>query len=149
MYRKGLNRLATLDPVKHAWPIPRETLKFFLHTITDPFLRALTWICWKTASRWDEIALLTKQSVKQTTIGQKTAIVIDWWINTKSSQDQPHRDSRFAVVVEHVTIAPKWETLSAYFSRITGRRFRIQPSFIGISNGFTLKHPNIHSKEGR
>eukprot|EP00331_Platyophrya_macrostoma_P009653 CAMPEP_0176416590 /NCGR_PEP_ID=MMETSP0127-20121128/6429_1 /TAXON_ID=938130 /ORGANISM="Platyophrya macrostoma, Strain WH" /LENGTH=96 /DNA_ID=CAMNT_0017796679 /DNA_START=69 /DNA_END=355 /DNA_ORIENTATION=- len=54
-------------------------------------------VCWKTASRWDEITRL--QWPQSFLSASPEEIIIDWGQATKSSRLDPHRAARFVVVV--------------------------------------------------
>ena len=74
----------------------------------------------KTASRWDETTKLTQKSFFGAT-QQPPSIIVDWLQGTKASRTDPHRASRFAVIVGDMT-----EKTSSLWSRRSHPAPRLQ-----------------------
>lgn len=103
MAMKGQVAAGALLPVHQAPAILHHEL---LHPVLSAeILGVMT--CWKTASRWDEITRLTRESFLFPTNADLTnlqilpqdIVIVDWLQDTKASRCDPHRASRYAVIV--------------------------------------------------
>jgi hypothetical protein len=83
-------------PSKQAPPLQLEHLH---HPLLSPHRLALL-LAWSTASRWDEIQRLQRDSFIQVSPEE---IIVDWFTGTKASRTQPFRASRFKVIRSQFT----------------------------------------------
>lgn len=94
----GLRTAAAASQEVHAIPFAPEDLVKIIHT---PFLpahvRTALYLCFKTGSRWDEIAHLTRESV---TILNSHELFINFRAGTKASQRDPYRPDMRVLVAD-------------------------------------------------
>ncbi len=77
-------------------------------------------VCWKTASRWDEVSRLhreafmfpTHEELAELDYPPQEVAIIDWLQETKASRCEPHRASRFAVITGSMTAEIKTRVLA-------------------------------------
>jgi len=82
---KALNRAGALVPKYQAPPIPRSALYAMQSRL--PFREwVATWLCWKLASRANEVLRLTSSSFTHIAQGR---IAVDWLQTTKAGKDRP------------------------------------------------------------
>lgn len=94
---RQLRNAGSLVTTHQATPLAKEALQ-------HPCLgnhRLQFWLAWKTASRWDDISHLTTASF---TIVSPGELHVDWERHTKSSKADPHRPSRYTVIVGDMTV---------------------------------------------
>jgi integrase len=87
-------------PDEQATPMPKPVLERWLNQLTCPFLRLSAMICWKTASRWGEVALLTKEHFIRATPEE---VIIDWSTLPKGRKRDPYTPSMYTVICGHWT----------------------------------------------
>jgi len=88
------------ETIKQATPVTKQQMKVIkARCRNDTRLRLSLWLAWKTASRIDDIANLTKKSfhTKKTKVNE---IVIEWGTKTKTTRRNPFRPTGFTVVLE-------------------------------------------------
>jgi hypothetical protein len=96
-YSGGLRKLSAADPLKQAVPITREQVKHILSNATLGLGdKVAIFLCWKTASRWDEMTHLTKTSFLKV---NDSEIIIRWGARTKTSQTNPWQLTNWTVIV--------------------------------------------------
>jgi hypothetical protein len=88
---KHLRGDGALIPQRQAPPLKRELLD---HPIFIPHRLAVL-LAWSSASRWDEISRLTKESFIAIAPDE---VIVDWFTGTKATRTQPFRASRFTVI---------------------------------------------------
>lgn len=108
----ALRAQGALIPLHQALPIPRHDV-LRIYTSIDLNARMQLMLAWKTASRWDEIQRLTKNSILLNT---RTEIVLYFWQETKGSRTQPFRPDLFVVIRGLFTVE-----LSDYLCRALGQ----------------------------
>ncbi len=88
-----------LKSIRQAPPLRKDEVDHPSLQTAD--LRLALLVAWKTSSRWDEVQRLSAEAVDVYEDPEPTAI-IDWDQGTKASRLDPHRASRYAVIVgEH------------------------------------------------
>jgi integrase len=121
MYATALRSQAAV-PMHQARPATTDQIDRMLDRAAadTPRLRTAIFVAWKTASRWDEVSRLTKESFILVT---EREIVVEWMCNTKTTRLDPFRSSTWTVIAhdapmtEHVDtiqgLAPS-ETLTSF-----------------------------------
>lgn len=96
LHRRSLLGEGAATPIKQAPPLPRELLD---HPTLRPHRLALL-VAWKTASRWDEVQRITRESctILPPTADNPLQVLVDWSDKTKASRCNPHRASRFTLI---------------------------------------------------
>jgi hypothetical protein len=101
MYIAALRASGATVPMEQAYPARREHVRALIeHTLTTspPNMRLAVaiYLVWKTASRWDDILHLKKESLIH---ADNTSLVIEWG-QTKTTRADPFRVSGWTVVEE-------------------------------------------------
>jgi hypothetical protein len=96
-YIAGLRVMGAEKPIKQADPITKQQL---LNIDCPANVKTALALAWKTASRMDEIARLTKESILENT---PTRIIIDFSDRTKMSRGKPFLPENFCVVMGDLT----------------------------------------------
>lgn len=90
----GLQRLVAPLPLRQALPMTPEVIKQLVSN-APLCLRAGLMICWKTASRWGEVALLSRSSV---IASSPSEVIISWGTATKTTKRNPFRPQNYTVI---------------------------------------------------
>ena len=102
-------------PMTQANPVTREDVLALCTRAFDqelPIHQALLYLMWKTASRYDDVTRLTRESV----IFQEDNVAVIEWPATKSTRSDPFRVSGWTVIVEEnipVLLFDALDTISA------------------------------------
>lgn len=138
MYTQGLLADGAGVPIEQAAPMTREQLNWIMSDPACPASapeRMAIFVAWKTASRWDDVAQLTKESFL---VLRDDEIIIDWAQHTKSSRLDPFRPSRWTVIrhrlplsalskfVQNLPAGAKFTSLTT--TRLTGLLHAYQPT---------------------
>jgi hypothetical protein len=108
-YIQGLTALGATTPLKQAIPMQVHDLVKF--AVTLPLReRVAVYLCWKTCSRWAEIAALTGSSFVEVT---KTQLVICWGRTTKTTRMNPFRAQAYTVVEREAGLAEVADVVTA------------------------------------
>jgi hypothetical protein len=85
-----------LKPIRQAPPLLKEELHN--PVLLEPIIRFPLLVGWKSSSRWDEVGRLLGKGL---TVHEEPElmVIIDWDQATKASRLDPHRSSRYAVIV--------------------------------------------------
>lgn len=83
-------------PEKQAEPLKKEHLEQWLATLADPLLKLAAMVCWKTASRWGETALLTRENFISV---EPEEIIVAWGTLPKGRRADPYTPSMYTVIV--------------------------------------------------
>lgn len=89
----GLRHEGALIPMKQAPPIDLPSVLELRRRENSPWFGVM--IAWSTASRWDDVVPLKKESFLEST---PTRSIIDWSDQTKSSRADPFRASSYTVI---------------------------------------------------
>lgn len=84
-----------LIPMHQARPMTKRDVDLIFRSIERPY-NFLVLLAWKTASRWDEITRLTKESFLPT--DRMDEILIYFGTDTKTSKGKPFRPDMYAVI---------------------------------------------------
>ena len=103
LYSSAVRIAGAGTPIKQAVPATRPQVReLILRALesNDPRLATAIYLCWKTASRWNDILNVTKESLidYETTASESTAIIE--WGRTKANRQQDFRVDGWTVVVE-------------------------------------------------
>jgi hypothetical protein len=82
-------------PYSQAKPLLKADLIWWLDRMTDPMLRLTTMVCWKTASRWGEMTLLTTENFIVVTPEE---VIVSWSTLPKGRKADPYTPSMYTVI---------------------------------------------------
>ena len=82
-------------PSRQAEPMAKEDLVKWAKT-QKVNVRLALMICWKTASRWGEVATLSSEQVN---VISRNEVIVDWATNPKGRKRNPFYPGRWAVIV--------------------------------------------------
>lgn len=89
-------------PIEQATPITKEHVMQLLQVFKDlPLLQLSMVVAWKTASRWGEVALLTRRHFL---VVDRKEVIIGWGTLPKGWRSQPFHPSMYTVIVGSGTI---------------------------------------------
>lgn len=91
----ALRSQGSLIPQHQARPMSRSDVDLLFRSLKHPF-NLLVVLAWKTASRWDDIIRLTKESFIPTNMEDE--IIIYFGMDTKTSRGRPFRPDMYAVI---------------------------------------------------
>jgi hypothetical protein len=121
-------------PISQSLPVPRQELHAWiveemqaLRQVPHPkFGRAplamadvamACLLCWKTVSRWDDVASLGHDNLRLVT---QKEILIDWWTTPKGRRSDPQRPSRYALVTgRNTTALCNWLSAKGAFTQLS------------------------------
>ncbi|KAK7199535.1 hypothetical protein NESM_000931000 [Novymonas esmeraldas] len=112
-YAQSQRGLGGARPTNQATPIPRAEL-LAIAAAQPTRLQVALLLAWKTASRWDDIARMTKRSLLSL---REDEIIVDFGSETKTSRARPFRPEMLVVVKGDLTA-----TIAAYLQRMLGSR---------------------------
>ncbi len=95
-YLVGLRAMGALVPKRQMAPLRKEQIRRLADKQTTLGARIAILLAWKTASRWDEVQHLTKESIVRNT---PTEVIIDWGRGTKTTRQDPYRAAKYTVIV--------------------------------------------------
>eukprot|EP00796_Vickermania_ingenoplastis_P002006 gene2006-biopygen1637 len=94
---RALQRLSAAEPVKKANGITPVDMMRLIAMASDWQTRIVLRLAWMTASRWAEVAALTKECFRQL---DDKVLRLDWGTHPKTSKEQPNRSFRFTMISE-------------------------------------------------
>jgi hypothetical protein len=86
-FRSGLRRIAANEPLSQAPPISWAQLQQAMNQLS-PLMRAALHLCWRTASRIDELSRLRRSSILS--LNPEYSVIV-WATGTKTSAEAPHQ----------------------------------------------------------
>ncbi|MCA9634371.1 MAG: hypothetical protein KC766_42285 [Myxococcales bacterium] len=96
-------RAQPTGPTNQAVPATRPQIFLLVNTAlrsNKPRLAVALYLCWKTASRWDDMIHLTKSSFLNRTTMLTDGYLVVQWAQTKANRRQEFRPDGWCVVVE-------------------------------------------------
>ncbi|ORC88346.1 putative trans-sialidase [Trypanosoma theileri] len=88
----GLQKIAARSEIKQARPLSKQEMDTIIRSRIDWKEQTVFRLAWITASRWSEIAALTKKNFQRTDDG---SVILDWAVAPKTAKMDPHRAPRF------------------------------------------------------
>jgi hypothetical protein len=82
-------------PVEQAKPLNKPDLIQWLDQISDPMLKLTAMMCWKTASRWGDMIMLTREHIVEATANE---IIVSWSTLPKGRKANPYTPSMYTVI---------------------------------------------------
>jgi hypothetical protein len=95
-YLTGLRGMGALVPRRQMGPLKKEQVRLLADSQQTLGAKLAVLIAWKTASRWDEVEQLSKESIVML---KEDEIIIDWGRSTKATRQDPYRASKYTVIV--------------------------------------------------
>jgi hypothetical protein len=112
-YIAALRASGATIPMEQAAPAAREDVLFLMskaHEQENPTFAVLVYLMWKTASRYDDVTRLTKESI---IFAEDNVLVIEW-PTTKTTRSDPFRVSGWTVLVEENLPSMLFDTMDAF-----------------------------------
>ena len=94
MYMRSLSCQGALEPLKQARPATYRDICVLVKTLQSD-VGATALLAWKTASRWTEVATLTRKKFIEVT---PTRMIISWGRSPKAAKANPYRMDMYTVV---------------------------------------------------
>lgn len=95
-YLTGLRAMGALVPRHQMAPLRKEQIRQLADAQATLGAKLAILIAWKTASRWDEVQHLSKESI---VLNTEREIILDWGRGTKTTRQDPYRASKYTVIV--------------------------------------------------
>lgn len=101
-YMAGLRASGAMIPTRQAQPATKAQVATIMAAAPTVGLRVATWLAWKSASRWGDIAGLKATQVKEISPNE---LLVSWGQSTKTGRQNPFTVSGWTLI-RHTTVIP-------------------------------------------